>query len=59
MIRNYFKTAWRNMKRNKINSFINISGLATAIACVILIVMYIQDELAMINFLKTPIISSS
>ena len=33
------------MRRNKVNSLINISGLAIAMACVILIVMYVQDEL--------------
>jgi putative ABC transport system permease protein len=45
MIKNYFKTAWRNMLRNKTSSIINISGLAIAMACVITIVMYVQDEL--------------
>src|ERR1700759_3425335 len=44
MIKNYFKTAWRNMRRNKINSVINIAGLAIAIACVIMIMLYVQDE---------------
>ncbi|MES1215811.1 MAG: ABC transporter permease [Bacteroidota bacterium] len=52
MLKNYFKIAWRNILRNKVNSFINIAGLATAIACVILIVMYIQDELSYDKFLK-------
>ena len=58
MIKNNFpmghfaKIAWRNIQRNKVNSFINISGLATAIACVILIVMYIQDELRYDKFFK-------
>jgi putative ABC transport system permease protein len=28
MFKNYFKTAWRNVKRNKVNSFLNITGLA-------------------------------
>lgn len=46
MIKNYFKTAWRSMLRNKTNSIINIAGLAIAIACVITIVMYVQDELS-------------
>jgi putative ABC transport system permease protein len=45
MIRNYFKIAWRNMFRNKVNSIINIVGLSIGIACVILITLFVQDEL--------------
>jgi putative ABC transport system permease protein len=45
MIRNYIKIAWRNIIRNKVNSIINLSGLAIGMACVILIVMYVKDEL--------------
>lgn len=50
MIRNYLKTAWRNMLRNKTNSIINIVGLAIAMACVITIIMYVQDELSYDKF---------
>lgn len=52
MIKNYFKIAWRNITRNKVNSFINISGLAIGIACVILILFYVQDELKYDRFFK-------
>ncbi|HEU5168541.1 MAG TPA: ABC transporter permease [Chitinophagaceae bacterium] len=52
MIKNYFKTAWRNMKRNKISSFINVSGLSIGIACVLMIVIYIQNELSYDKFHK-------
>jgi putative ABC transport system permease protein len=52
MFKNYFKTAWRNMQRNKVNSFINIAGLSIGMACVILIVMYVQDELSYDKFFK-------
>ncbi len=45
MIRNYFKIAWRNITRNKVNSFINIAGLAIGLTCVILIALFIKDEL--------------
>jgi putative ABC transport system permease protein len=44
MKKNYLKIAWRNMIRNKISSLINIGGLATGIGCVILILLYVQDE---------------
>src|SRR4030095_3842559 len=51
MFKNYFKTAWRNIIRNKANSFINIAGLSIGIACVIFIVLYVQDELSYDKFL--------
>ncbi len=38
------KTALRNIRRNRIYSFINILGLAIGIACFLLIVFYIQHE---------------
>ncbi len=40
----YLKIAWRNLLRNKVNSFINIGGLALGIASVVFIASYIQDE---------------
>src|ERR1035438_7664875 len=46
MFRNYFKTAWRNLLRNKASSFINISGLAVGMAVAMLIGMWIWDELS-------------
>jgi putative ABC transport system permease protein len=50
MFKNYLKTAWRNMQRNKVNSILNISGLAIAMACVIMIVLYVKDELSYDRF---------
>ena len=52
MIKNYFKTAWRNIMRNKTSSFINVSGLTIGIACVLMIVIYIQNELRYDRFHK-------
>jgi putative ABC transport system permease protein len=52
MLKNYFKIAWRNIIRNKVNSFINIAGLAIGMACVILILLYVQDELRYDKFYK-------
>ena len=46
MIQNYMKTAMRSLSRQKAYSMINISGLAVGMACVILIGLYIQDELS-------------
>ncbi len=46
MLRNYFKIAFRNLWRNKLYSFINISGLALSLTAVWLIAHYIADELS-------------
>ena len=40
------------MQRNKVNSFINIAGLAIGMACVILIALYVKDELSYDKFFK-------
>ncbi len=44
MFKNYFKTAWRNIIRNKAFSVINILGLALGLACSLLIFLWVQDE---------------
>jgi predicted permease len=45
MIKNYIKIALRNFKRHKGYSLINIAGLAMGMACCILILLWVQDEL--------------
>jgi putative ABC transport system permease protein len=45
MLWNYVKISWRNIKRYKGYSFINIVGLAVGLACCILILLWVQDEL--------------
>ena len=50
MIRNYFRTAWRNLVKNKFYSFINISGLTVGLAVGILILLWVQDELSFDRF---------
>ncbi len=44
MFKNYFKTTWRNLTRNKMYSLINILGLAVGMTVVILIALWIWDE---------------
>jgi putative ABC transport system permease protein len=44
MIKNYLTVAWRNLAKNKVYSFINIFGLATGMAVVMLIGLWINDE---------------
>ena len=45
MFRNYFKTAIRNLYKNKGFSAINIIGLACGLATCLLIILYVADEL--------------
>jgi uncharacterized membrane protein len=46
MIFNYLKLAWRNLQRNKAYGFVNIFGLATGMALVVLIGLWIYDEVS-------------
>jgi putative ABC transport system permease protein len=50
MFKNYFKVAIRSLKRNKIFSLINISGLALGMACSALILLWVRDERSMDGF---------
>jgi predicted permease len=44
MFKNYLKTAFRNLWKNKAFSFINIMGLALGLACSLLIMLWVSDE---------------
>jgi len=50
MFTNYFKIALRNLTRNKIYSLINILGLSIGIACSMLIILYVKDEVSYDRF---------
>ena len=52
MIKNYFKTAWRNLIKNKVYSFINIFGLAIGMAVTVMITLWIIDELSFNNYFE-------
>src|SRR5436190_2039846 len=52
MFKNYFTTAFRNLLHNKIYSFINIAGLSLGLACAMLIVLYVNDEVSYDRFHK-------
>src|ERR1700733_2142683 len=45
MFKNFFKTTFRNLWKNKGYSFLNIFGLAIGIACAGLIFLWVEDEL--------------
>jgi len=46
MIKNYFKTAFRNLLHNKVYSLINIAGLSLGLCCAMLIILYVKDEVS-------------
>jgi putative ABC transport system permease protein len=50
MLANYVKVAWRNLVRYKGHTFINILGLAVGMALVILIALYVVNELSYDRF---------
>jgi len=52
MIKNYLKVAFRNLVRNKAHTFINMAGLSVGLACSLLILLWVQNELDMDAFHK-------
>ena len=50
MIKNYLKSAVRNIKRHPFISFINIFGLTVGLTCCLLIITYIINELSYDKF---------
>ena len=52
MFKNYFTTAFRNIRRSKIYSFINIFGLSLGLSSAMLIILYVKDELSYDRFHK-------
>jgi len=46
MFKNYFKTSWRNIVKNKTYSIINILGLATGMAVAMIIGLWIYEEVS-------------
>ncbi|HWJ90525.1 MAG TPA: ABC transporter permease, partial [Flavisolibacter sp.] len=45
MLKNYLKTAFRNLWKNKTYSFLNILGLSVGITCAALIFLWVENEL--------------
>jgi len=52
MLRNYFKTAWKNLTKNKVFSLINILGLTIGITVCMMIFLFIMNEFSVDNFPK-------
>ena len=52
MLKNYFISAYRNIKRNKFYSALNIFGPAIGITCAILILLYVREEITFDKYNK-------
>ena len=52
MFKNHITVAIRTLLRHKVYSFVNISGLAVGLACCMLIMLFVQDELSYDQFHK-------
>ncbi|KPJ70007.1 hypothetical protein AMJ44_01380 [candidate division WOR-1 bacterium DG_54_3] len=50
MMKNYLKIAFRNMQRHKSFAFINIFGLSVGMACCLMILLFVRDELGFEKF---------
>lgn len=51
MLKNYFKTAWRNLLKNKVYSALNVLGLATGMAVALLIGLWVHYQISYDRFL--------
>jgi putative ABC transport system permease protein len=50
MIQNYIKVAWRVLWQDRVYSLVNLTGLALGLAVVMLIMLYVQDDLMFDRF---------
>ncbi|MEO6167274.1 MAG: ABC transporter permease, partial [Chitinophagales bacterium] len=51
MIKNYLKTAFRSLLKNKTFGFLNIMGLGVGIACAAIIMLWVEDEMSYNDFI--------
>nr|WP_067058660.1 ABC transporter permease [Mucilaginibacter sp. L294] len=52
MIKNYLKTAWRNILNNKFYAAINVAGLTVGLVVGLFMLLWVQDELSFDKFNK-------
>ncbi len=50
MFKNYFKTAWRNLSKNKVFTLLNITGLSLGVTVCLFVGIWLQRELSFDNF---------
>ncbi|MEO6637320.1 MAG: ABC transporter permease [Ginsengibacter sp.] len=52
MLKNYFKTAWRSLWRNKTTTLISVTGLSVGMTAAVLIFVWVQNEINFDNYHK-------
>jgi putative ABC transport system permease protein len=52
MYKSYFKFAWRNMTRHKLNALMNLLSLSVGMACFVFVFIYVKTELSYDQFHK-------
>ena len=52
MFKNYFKTAWRSIWKNKTTTVINVTGLSVGMTAAILIFLWVQNEMSFDDYHK-------
>ncbi|MVM33797.1 FtsX-like permease family protein [Spirosoma sp. HMF4905] len=50
MLRNYLKIAWRNLLQDRLFTFLNLIGLSLGLACIVMIYLWVNDELTIDKF---------
>jgi len=50
MAGNYFKTTWRSLLRDRQFAVLNLVGLSVALSCVLLIYLWVSDEMSVDKF---------
>ena len=50
MLKNYLKIAWRSLWQNKVYAAVNLSGLTIGLTVVMLIMLYVRDDLSFDRF---------
>lgn len=50
MLKNFFRLAWRNLIKNRQFTFLNLGGLSTGLTCIVLIYLWVSDELNINKF---------
>ena len=50
MFKNYLKTLWRNIQKNKLHTTINVVGMAVAFTCSILLLVMVYNEFSYDHF---------
>ncbi len=52
MFKNYFKTSWRSLWKNKTTTFINIIGLSVGMTAAVLIFLWVKNEMSFDSYHK-------